>query len=260
MTQDVFGADQTQDKPTTQDQGTGQGNALDVLVGEGKKYKTVDDLAAAYGNADTHIGTLTQELRELREDMGNKLNLQEMLTELKSLQIKPNQDQGDPQSPALDEGKIAELVKTTMTNMNTEGVRTANRTATSEYLTKELGSSDAATQLIAKRAGELGVSATFLQATAEQSPEAFYKLVGLAGPGTKDVNIRGPGDVSQQGVGTGDGGGPGDQGGALTETDWAFWTKLRHDDPRRYHSAAMHNRRVQLTKDGSLVLPKRNDR
>ena len=38
---------------------------VDQLVGEGKKYATVDDLAKAYANADMFIGQLKTDVVEL---------------------------------------------------------------------------------------------------------------------------------------------------------------------------------------------------
>ena len=60
----------------------GGSSVLDALVGEGKKYKTAEDLAAAYGHADQHIATLTSELSEIRKDLDGRLNVVEMLKEL----------------------------------------------------------------------------------------------------------------------------------------------------------------------------------
>ena len=43
------------------------GNPIEELVGEGKKYRSVEDLAKAYKNADQFIETLKTEKRTLEE-------------------------------------------------------------------------------------------------------------------------------------------------------------------------------------------------
>ena len=122
---------------------------------------------------------------------------------------------------------------------------------------KAWGDQAAVKVMLQQKAQQLAVSTSFLQSAAEQSPNAFAVLVGITGStGNQGENRPGPGDVANQGVGTGDGGGPGGHTGEPTETEWAFWRKLRKDDPTRYHSAQMHNRRVELVKEGKLQLPK----
>lgn len=231
------------------------GSALDTLVGEGKKYKTAEELAVAYANADGHIGTLTTELQEIRKDLDGRLNAAEILKELKEIQMKPNESQSAQTAPVLDEGKIAELVKSTVSEMDVEGKKAQNRMEVSERLAREWGGLEPSKVMLTQKAAELGVTVGFLSGVVESSPNAFYQLVGLTGAPAARAT-PGPGDVANQRVGTNDNGGPGGHVDA-SENDWSFWQKMRREDFHRYNSAAMHNRRFELIQAGTLVTPKR---
>ena len=63
---DLFGNDVT---PTAED-----------LVGEGKKFKTIDDLAKGKAQADTHITNLEKELAELRQDLSARLTVEDFVS------------------------------------------------------------------------------------------------------------------------------------------------------------------------------------
>ncbi len=230
------------------------GSAIDQLVGQGKKFATIEDLATGKLHSDGHIETLTAELASLREDLNGRLNAQEILKELKEIQLKSNESQPVATLPVLDEGKIAELVKSTVTDMDVEGRKTINRLAVSERLTKEWGGLEASKVMLSQKAAELGVTVEFLSGVVESSPNAFYQLVGLTGAKTVVQNTPGPGDVVNKGVGTGPDGSPDGLVGA-TENDWSWWQNMRRTNPKQYHSGEMARRRHELVTADKLVLP-----
>ena len=57
--------------------------ALDTLVGEGKKYATPAELALAYAHANSHIGKLQQENQQFREQEGKSHTIEELLEAVK---------------------------------------------------------------------------------------------------------------------------------------------------------------------------------
>jgi hypothetical protein len=67
-------------------------NHLSELVGEGKKYKTEEDLAKAYLNADNFIETLKGEKRELESEVGKAKTIEDVL---KAINVS---DQTQPES------------------------------------------------------------------------------------------------------------------------------------------------------------------
>ncbi len=220
------------------------------LVGEGKKYASDEDMAKAYVNADTHIGTLTSENQQLREQLAERQSVTDALEELKRVQIAPNQSQLENTTPVLDEGKIADLVAKTVQSLNTDGVKKVNREEASQKMLMAWGGEEGSRKVLLEKATVLGVSEEFLRGVAESSPAAFYQLVGLAG--TTTGMTQGTGTVADQGINTGDGQGPTGLGGTLTENDWAFWQNMRKTDRKKWQSTAQVTRRHALVAAGEL--------
>lgn len=98
-----------------------QSDMVAALVGEGKKYKTVDDLAKAYINADTFIETLKAENRELKEKTVAAKTVDDVLERLQQQQTKTS---SDPSAPSASD--IAKLVEQTVTGLETQKVKVGN--------------------------------------------------------------------------------------------------------------------------------------
>ncbi len=228
------------------------GSATDQLVGEGKKFATVEDMAAGKLASDGHIETLTAENASLRADLDGRASAQEILTQLKEVNLKPEVLVA-PTPAALDEGKITDLVKSTVTELDVEGRKTANRLAVSERLALEWGGLEASKTVLAQKATELGVTVGFLSGVTETSPNAFYQLVGLTGAKTVVQNTPGPGDVVNRVVNDPTNVPDGQAG--LTENDWAWWQNLRRTNKKQFFSDKATARRHELVAAKTLVLP-----
>lgn len=98
-----------------------QSEMVVALVGEGKKYKTIDDLAKAYINADTFIETLKAENRELKERATAAKTVDDVLERLQQQQATTTKD---PSAPSASD--IAKLVEQTVTGLETQKVKTGN--------------------------------------------------------------------------------------------------------------------------------------
>lgn len=124
----IFNADKapttenaTSQAGTTMPASSTQSEMVAVLVGEGKKYKTVDELAKAYINADSFIETLKAENRELKEKTVASKTVDDVLARLNQQQTtKPD----DSSVPSLSD--ITKLVEQTVTGMETQKQRTGN--------------------------------------------------------------------------------------------------------------------------------------
>jgi hypothetical protein len=57
-------------------------NPLEALVGEGKKFKTAEDLARGKLEADNFVKQLQTELATLREDLNGRIKLEEFMDRL----------------------------------------------------------------------------------------------------------------------------------------------------------------------------------
>lgn len=88
----VLGEDLNDAKVETPDEETPPTDVkeyLSELVGEGKKYKTEEDLAKAYSNADNFIETLKSEKRELEAKMEKSKTIEDVLKAINTPESTP---------------------------------------------------------------------------------------------------------------------------------------------------------------------------
>jgi uncharacterized small protein (DUF1192 family) len=155
---------------------------VDALVGENQKYKSVDELAKAYANADSFIERLKAEKAEAEAEA-------KVLKDLVTGQNKqPNKADENPdgiQTPPAGEREpnkdvdLKSLIQEEINRTNSEKRRADNVNLVADKLAESLGDANKARAYVQKKAAELGVGVDFLMDTAAKSPNAFYNLVGL---------------------------------------------------------------------------------
>jgi hypothetical protein len=169
-------------------------NALEQLVGEGKKYKTVEDLAKAYANADNHIVELKTDLQTTREFIAEELKkLAEQRQATPPAQIEePRANNPAPAAPPNDNGEDLDTrIAKALENKNTQDRLQANANLVQDVLVEQLGSVEAATEAVISKARELGVDGKYMKETAANSPKAFFSLLGID-PATKPTSSATP--------------------------------------------------------------------
>ncbi len=176
---------------------------VEDLVGEGRKFKTTDDLAKAKAEADRVILARERELAELREALNKRDSVEDLIAKIQP-RTPPEQrnTEGSTQNPpapgpSLTEEDLAKKVRDVLQATTAEERRTNNLTQTVDKLVEILGTEDKASDFVSVKAKELGVDSAWLQDIAAQNPTAFFKVVGLDGqaprgtPGTRpDVNTE----------------------------------------------------------------------
>jgi hypothetical protein len=205
---------------------------IDQLVGEGKKYSTVDDLAKAYLNADSFINQLKDETSNLRAELSTRLSVEEAL----------RQNQAQPvQSPPVTtkaEESVAEQdlgarIREEMDRERSQAQATGNLAEVVNKLTELFGTEEKANEVVKTKARELGVSVEFLQDVASKSPKAFYAQLGLnasqAAPAAATHSDVNPVALGANTAGPKDG-------------TWAFYEAIRKNDPKRYFSPTIQNK------------------
>lgn len=162
-------------------------NFLDQLVGEGKKFKTVEDLARGKAESDRYVDQLRSEL-----DNQRKLNEEKLDQLLESVKNKStNTANGNTQTPTNqntsgspdggntspnDAGSdIESLVKKALKEQEDLTRKEANVQVVTEKLTELYG--EKASNVVKTRANELGMSVKQLEEMASTSPKAFLTLV-----------------------------------------------------------------------------------
>lgn len=154
------------------------------LVGEGKKFKSIEDLAKGKYHSDVTIQTMKQQLDELKKELGTRTSLEAFLDQMKAEkggQVEtppPSTPQGGQQGNELDdsslEAKLAELLEKKEAAKKAE----SNIDRVTRVMREQFG--DQAGQVINHKAKELGMTPKRLQELAQEAPDAFFRLTGVS--------------------------------------------------------------------------------
>lgn len=153
-------------------------DSLKLLVGEGKKYATVEDLAKGMVHGQNHITTLETEATSFKEAQAKQTSIDDILTAIKANATTEQQTPGDNQLPAdqqkgdpKDTVDIAQQIKTAMAEQAQTSSAATNTELVSSTLSKSLGAR--ANEVYTAVGKDLGVDLDELSKT---SPEAVIKL------------------------------------------------------------------------------------
>lgn len=203
--------------------------SFDDLVGEGKKFKTPDDLAKAKAESDRFIEQLKREAEEARTELRSRLSLEELSEQLLSRTVERNQattpeevNRKQEENPApidLDK-RLEEFFEQKTAKQR----RDENIQKTREALKERFGGDYNAT--LRQIAEELSVSDKFLADAAATSPKAFLQLVDSVRAPDNNRPLtppQGTVDTSKQ------------FNQQLNKNN-AYYQKLRKEDPKTYFS------------------------
>ena len=205
---------------------------LDTLVGDGKKYKSTDELARAYHHANLHIEELKGELGEVR---GSKEALSELISEIRNSQPEerveapaPPQVAAEPQVQTAD---IANIVEQQILVREEEAQKKANVSISLQKLVDVYGSEAQVKAAITKAVNQDPAAQKTIDDLSMSSPELTVKFVtGLIQPTEPVVNNPGVESVQES---------PIPINGTLT---WAQCRELKKSNPREYNSPAFRQR------------------
>lgn len=236
--ENVFDSVKTTEKESEQSQETQ--SILDELVGEDKKFKSVEDLAKGKRESDMFISQLQEELRGMREDLSKRATTEELLAMLKEKQSQPSESKENT-TPQLSQEDIAKLVNEQLKENKTLATKEENIKQVGDRLVQTYGEKSA--EVLANKARELNVSVDFLKSTAESSPNAFYQLIGLNKPGSHSQGVK----VEQSSVNTS----VDFQPSGLKPGTKAYYEALRKSDSRKYWTPEIQNQIFQAKKAGT---------
>jgi len=247
LTESIF----TESQETTP---SSEANAYEALVGEGKKFKSPEDLAKGKVEADRFIAQLQSELAELRNEGATRARLEEIVDRLTSqeraqegLNQEPNQrsfesPNSQPQSSQAD---IERLIDQRITKREQRQTAEQNKRTVIDNLKQTFGS-DYLAKLEARRA-ELGLEQSEMDNLAARSPNAFMALVA---PNQKPQSPSAPpsSQVSTQALLNNH------QASQAAPGTKAFYDALKKSDPNRYWSTEvqwqMHKDAIKAAKEG----------
>jgi len=205
-------------------------------VGEGKKFKTIEDLAKAKLESDAFILRLQDEQKGLRDDLNNRVRLEELLEALENRQDGGTENSGNNQSrnnsPDANSPDLETIIEDKLTKR--EAARTASEnTALVEQTIKDYFGDDYKTKLQARMRAE-GVDEALATQLAKTNPRQLFKLLGM---NTQRQDQTPTVPTSRTNV-------------PLTpnqgQRNYKFYSDLRKSDPSRYWAPDVQ---LQLHKD-----------
>ena len=165
------------------------------LVGEGKKFGTVNDLAKGKAQSDAFIEQLKREQQELREALAQSKSVEEHLNDLRSAVMTHNKKEGNPSEMTPDQNEAgAKPVETSAQKTpSPDDIRSiveqeVNRRVSIQKQEQNIDSViNAAKQVygenykqeLSNKAAELGSSPDELFSIAEKNPNLFKSIMGL---------------------------------------------------------------------------------
>lgn len=232
---DIFDQKEGSAQPTSPEGGT---DLLSQLVGEGKKFKSVDELARGKLESDKFIEQLKAEQAELRNEYKR---LEEQVAKGRTLedvlkQVNAQRTEGGNQpDQQFSQEDIAKLVDQRLSEATKNQTRRANQEEAQASVLKYVqGDEVKAREFVQAEARRLGMTTEALRDIGAQSPEAFRRLVGInqSRPPVSGPNLRNV--VNSDG---------GDNTG--TERDSAYYAKLRKELGPRFWDASVQQQRFK---------------
>jgi hypothetical protein len=165
---------------------------LTELVGEDKKFKTVEDLAKGKQESDAFIEKLQQENKEALDELARVQGKNEdgkTVSELIAA-LKESNKAADDGKPALSEEDLEKKVRDIMQGDSAEATAKQNREEGNKLVLEKVGGDvDAAKTYLADRAAALKMSVDQLRSLSESSPAAFAELMGIKRTATPSKGI-----------------------------------------------------------------------
>jgi len=161
---------------------------FEELVGDGKKFKSTEDLARGKYESDSYIRILEKRLDEmrndhirLRDDYNSRARLEELVDQLKNPQLASsanNQNANeDTDQPKYNPKDVEDMVLNKIEERENSKRQGENLTIVRNKLTERFGKNYQ--NVLKEQAETLGLSPDDLNALARKSPNAFLRTLGL---------------------------------------------------------------------------------
>lgn len=182
----------TSDDGSSQDTNkSASAEVLKELVGEGKKFRTVEELALSKKTTDSFIEQLKRENNDLRkavEQSEAAAKEQKTLSDILNALEKTAQggDGSNNQNSAVSLEELTKLVRSVNSQEREQESRRTNKELVDKALIVKYGEPTKASEAIKNKARELNLRPQQIKDLSELSPEAFLQLFGVTN--TKPVD------------------------------------------------------------------------
>lgn len=216
--------------------------SVSLLVGEGRKYKTLDDLAKAYLNADGFIEQLKAENQELRTKTVEAKTIDEVLERLSANQsnaaVTTSADQVSSTN-GLSAQDVAKIVQQTVTGLETAKTRQSNILKADQALKAAFG--DKATEVYSSVAKTPELNEAYMKLAAVD-PDQFVALFTKSGQSNASTGSQ---VDSGSNVNTTTSYSSNNSVREMTPGTKEYFAKIRREDPKKYFS---QNFQLELNK------------
>lgn len=222
-------------------------NYLNELVGEGKKFKTVEDLAKGKHTADGYVEHLKSRLDEmrtdynrLREEQAARAKLEDILDQIntgRQQQQQTEQRETDTrvqQQMPFDPNEVANIVQSKILEHESSKKQQDNYTIVRNKLQERFGNNYQA--VLKEQTENLGLTEDFVNDLARNHPQVLFKTLGIDSNQTRESFMSPPRSNTRS-----DSFKPNVQ-----KRTWSYYQKMKRDDPKKYRDSQTH---VQMWKD-----------
>ena len=221
-----------------------------LVAAKGETWKDPEIIAKGKLEADEYITNLERQLEEMKQDFEKTKTQQdyaktllETLNQSKPLETSSSQGESkettgtQTENTTLDPSKLEELIAQTLDKRTAAQIAADNVRKVDEHMVATYGTE--AANAVKAKAQELGLSAEYMRSIAEQSPHAFFSLIGAPKP-TESASPP-KGSVNSEAVlQTG-------------ERTYDFYRNLRKTDPVKYHSKEVQKQMFEDAKKAALA-------
>jgi hypothetical protein len=243
QTSTVFGTTAATPQGTS---GSGvQDDPVALLVGEGKKFKTVQDLAKGKLESDSFIAQLTQENKALREAALNggdtsaiEAKIAELLAGQKGNGQTTNQTSNQPQSEPLTAEKVLDLLD----RREKEKQLKNNADYFNQTIAQTLG--EKASDAVMQRLNDLGLDLQTFNHIVATNPQSALKLVGIKPNPTAPT-----GNIAAKGASANTAAVFSAESNGNTKQNFAYFEKLRKELGARYYTPEIQGQLIKARKE-----------
>jgi NACalpha-BTF3-like transcription factor len=145
-------------------------------VGTGKKYQSVEEALKSVPHAQTHILTLTEELKAAKLELEKRRTAENLLEEMRNNSVnKSNETQ--TQVAGLTQEDVARIVQQTFVQNEQQTQAKTNTESVRQAFSNKFG--DKAEEFYIQVAKESGIALSDLNRLSATSPSAVLKLAGI---------------------------------------------------------------------------------
>ena len=162
--------------------------AVEQLVGVGKKFKDLEALALGKVESDKFVTDLQTQLNEVKSKLTEQDNAKNLLDQLQNASTNTNtvKPVEDPVSTKLEDNTLSKASEDDLRNLVDKALKDRevqskaddNLKIVRDALEKEYGTE--ATAKLKAVASELGLTESYIDTIASQSPAAIFQLIGKA--------------------------------------------------------------------------------